>query len=180
MRHIFLSILLLWLNYRKQTWRLMPLFFRPLLYIVFINSSYYYFFKKHILWELQSNTLKLKQLRIVHIFCITPLIFLLCMANFPKENVLLQIKHILKWSLLCSCFECIGLKLKMIYFRNGWSLFWSWTMYLFLFGYGYLYSIKPVSVWKITLPTLGFFLIKFKAPIKKVSIHGPLHSVLRS
>ncbi|KHF37865.1 hypothetical protein LQ50_24815 [Halalkalibacter okhensis] len=174
MRHIFLSTFLIWLNYRHQTWRILPRYLKALIYIAFINSSYYYFFKRHILWELQSNSLNLKQLRVVHIFFITPLIFLLCMAKFPEEDIRLQMKHILKWSFKCALVEFFGEKFNMIYFKNGWNIFWSWSIYIFLFSYGYLFTTKPKFVWKLSIPTLLFFLLKFKAPFRKALLLGPL------
>ncbi len=179
MRHIILSTFLILLNFRQQTWRIVPRFFKALIYISFINSLYYYFFKKHILWELQSNNLNLKQLRVIHIFIITPLLFLLCMANFPQNNVSLQVKHILKWSIKCALVEFIGEKSKMIYFKNGWHIFWSWSIYIFLFSFGYLYTINPLFVWNMSIPTLLFFLIKFKAPFRKNHLLGPVRLFLK-
>ncbi|GAE27411.1 hypothetical protein JCM9140_3556 [Halalkalibacter wakoensis JCM 9140] len=174
MRHILLSSFLIWLNYHQKTWKILPKFSRSLAYIAFINSSYYYFFKKHILWELQSNNLSLKQLRVIHIFFITPLIFLLCMANFPEHNLKLQIKHILKWSIKCALVEFMGLHTQMIYFKNGWNIFWSWLIYIFLFSFGYIYTKKPKHIWTLTIPTLMFFLVKFRAPFRKIFLLGPV------
>ncbi|ARK32670.1 hypothetical protein BkAM31D_24005 [Halalkalibacter krulwichiae] len=174
MRHILLSTFLIWLNYRKRTWTLLPHFFQALIYIAFINSSYYYFFKNRILWELQSTCLSLKALRVIHIFIITPLIFLLCMVNFPKENVRKQMKHIVKWACMCASFEFIGLKSNMIYFKHKWNILWSWLIYILLFSYGYAYPKKPALVWGLSMPTLLFFLIRFKAPFRRVMLFGPI------
>ncbi|MDT8861032.1 hypothetical protein N0O92_12385 [Alkalihalobacillus sp. MEB130] len=179
MRHIILSSFLVWLNYRQQTWKIVPKFAQALVYIMFINSSYYYFFKNHILWELQSNNLKLKELRVIHIFIITPLIFLLCMVNLPKEDVRLQIRHILKWSFKCAFVEYMGLKTKMIYFQNGWNIFWSWLIYIFLFSFGYVYTKKPFIIWTVSIPTIFFFIIKFKAPLRRMMLLGPVILLVR-
>ncbi|GAE33202.1 hypothetical protein JCM9157_191 [Halalkalibacter akibai JCM 9157] len=179
MRHIILSTFLVCLNFRQETWRLLPKFLQALLYIAFINSSYYYFFKRRILWEFQSHILNLKGLRIIHIFFITPLLFLLCMKNLPQENVKLQMIHIIKWAFKCAFCEFLGLKTKMIFFKNGWSIFWSWLIYIFLFTFGYIYTKRPLLIWKLSAPTLLFFLYKFKAPLYRITILGPLFFFIR-
>jgi hypothetical protein len=101
------------------------------------------------------------------------------MAKFPEDNVKLQVKHILNWSIRCALFEFIGLKYKMIYFKNGWNIFWSWLIYVFLFSYGYAYSKRPLHVWVLSIPTLFFFLLKFKAPCRKIMMLGPFLFILR-
>ncbi|ARK30052.1 hypothetical protein BkAM31D_09415 [Halalkalibacter krulwichiae] len=179
MRHILLSTFLVYLNFRRQTWRILPKYLKALLYIAFINSSYYYFFKRRILWEFQSNNLNLKVLRIIHIYFITPLLFLLCMKDLPQENVKLQMKHIFKWSIICAFCEFIGLKTKLIFFKNGWNIFWSWLIYIFLFTFGYINTKRPLFIWTLSVPTLLFFLLKFKAPIYRITILGPLFFFIR-
>lgn len=173
-KHITLILIILLLNISEKTWRDFPKYYKSLAYVSFMNCLYYYLCKRHLVWELTpSDGFRLRTLRGVYVFIVTPLAVLLCLSKFPN-TVSKQVVHIVKWVLASSFIEYYLVKKRMIKFNHGWNIAWSGFVYLEMYVCSYLYIKKPLLTWLLSLCSIIFFMSKFKVPLTKRLLKGPL------
>ncbi|GAE28464.1 hypothetical protein JCM9140_4702 [Halalkalibacter wakoensis JCM 9140] len=175
--HIILSLFVFYLNLRKNTYKNLPTFLPSILYVMFFNSVYYYFFKYFLLWEFKSSSIKVKPLRALYIFFVMPHVILLYLSGVPSRT-----KHYLvylfKWVVLSSIIEALFKLTRTITFSHGWTLIWSFCIYLKMYLFSYLFLKKPVGTMKVTIASLICFLYVFNPPISKGFFEGPLLKLL--
>lgn len=172
-KQIFLLTIVLLVNVKGKTWRDFPKYYESMGYASIINALYYYLCKRHLLWEFPPTGFNWRVLRGVHIFVIVPLLVLAFLSKFPK-TFWKRLIYLVKWTVTCSIVEYIGLKNNMITFKHGWTIFWSGFIYVTMYGFSYLYTQKPIYTWIISVFTTIFFILKFKIPMTKRLLKGPI------
>lgn len=176
MRQTVLAFFILFLHIKHKTWREIPSYYRTLGFVMFVNSFYYYICKRYLLWEFPIRTMNWRLLRALHLFYITPSLILLFLTSFPP-SMIGRIIHIFKWVISSTFAEYVGLKMKMIKYRHGWSLSWSGLFFLEMYLFSYLHSKKSLPAWILTFLSTLFFVYKFNIPLKKMKKRmskGPL------
>ncbi len=163
-KQLTLILFVVLLNVYRRTWKDIPKYWKSLVYVSFVNSLYYFLFKKRLLWDFNAKGMNQEVLRRLHVFFVTPLLVLACLSKFPT-TIGKQILHVVKWTLASCIVEQVVLKNKMIFFKYGWSTFWSGMIYVAMYGLSYLYIKKPGLTWIISFFTLIFFMVKFKLPL---------------
>ena len=162
--HILLAIWLLYLNLKNQTWRSFPQFSRSIIYVISFNGLYFFLCKDRLLWDFRSSYLKVKTVRRLQIFLITPLFILLFLSKYPK-NLYNRILYICKWMGMSLLIESIALKRGAIIFKNGWNLNWSTIIYILMYVFSYLMSIKPLLTFTLSFAPTLFLLYHFQIPL---------------
>ncbi|MDP4171582.1 MAG: CBO0543 family protein [Bacillota bacterium] len=111
--------------------------------------------------------MKTKEIRILHLLIIMPLLTLLFLSKSPKK-LSRQIPYICKWVLASSIIEWIGQRIfKMIYFTNGWHIGWSICIYIKMYSFSLLMTKKPLITWFMSVASTVCFVYVFKVPVKE-------------
>ncbi|GAE32190.1 hypothetical protein JCM9152_3712 [Halalkalibacter hemicellulosilyticusJCM 9152] len=172
-KHLGFILILIFVNVFLRTWRIPPRYYKSIAYVFFINSCYYYLFKKKLLWDFNSAYSNTYVLRALHLFIGTPLLVLTCLAYFPKK-LSKQSIYILTWTLGSTCIEYIASKSKLIIYHNGWNIFWSCCIYFKMYTFSYLFQIKPILTWGLSAISLLFYMIRFQIPVEYRLLKGPI------
>ncbi|TWI59902.1 CBO0543 family protein [Halalkalibacter nanhaiisediminis] len=171
--HIALILFLIYLNIKSQTWKEIRKHAWGIVYVVFINSLYYYLFKEKKLWDLKDKRMKRNTLRALHLFIIMPLLILVFLSNMP-QSLFKKAFHLMKWIFISLTFEFVGLKkAHAISFYHGWNLKWSSIIYVLMYTFSYLVTRMPIFTSVLSLGFIVFLLITFKIPIRKELLYGP-------
>jgi hypothetical protein len=171
-KQITLILTILLLNIYNRTWKDLPKYYKCLFYTSFINSLYYYLFKRHLLWEFRPGRLNWRALRKVHIFLISPLLVLLFLSTLPKSFTK-QVIHLIKWVVSSSMIEYFLAKKQLIIFKYGWNVFWSGLVYVQMYVFSYLFLKRPLLIWILSLFTTIFYMVQFKMPLTIRLLKGP-------
>ena len=172
-RQVIPVLLLFILIIKTGAWRNISKYYKNLLYVIFMNCIYYYFCKRHLLWEFNVKKSNWRLLRVVHIFIVTPLLTLLNLSYFPK-TIPDMILHLFKAVSISLILEIFALKYKLIRFKHDWNLFWSGVIYLKMYLYSYIFTRNAVLTWILSFASLIMFIIKFKIPLGKRLAKGPV------
>ncbi|WP_396334531.1 CBO0543 family protein [Alkalihalobacillus sp. MEB130] len=177
--HLALSSILFFMNLRRKHYRNLNKFLPSILYVMFFNSLYYYFFKHFLLWEVRSTFVKVKFLRALYIFFVLPNIILLYLSEFPSR-FLQQIIYLVKWITLSSAIEYfLFKKTKALSFHHKWSMGWSICIYVKMYLFSYLLLKKPGMIMSLSITSTLCFLYLFKPPMSKGFLEGPLLKAIK-
>ncbi|WP_062049913.1 CBO0543 family protein [Bacillus sp. JCM 19034] len=140
--HFIYVLVIIIVNVFLKSWQVLPKYYKSLLYVIFINSCYYYLFKGKLLWEFRDKLLKVNQLRALHLFIGTPLLALGFLSRFPR-TLPKQIIYVLSWTIVSSIGEWVAIKNKLIVYKNGWNNMWSSFIYFKMYIFSYLFRQRP-------------------------------------
>ncbi|MFA9455968.1 CBO0543 family protein [Halalkalibacter sp. AB-rgal2] len=172
-KHLGFILVMIFINVFLRTWKTFPEYYKSLLYVAFINSCYYYLFKRRLLWDFNPGEFNIYVLRALHLFIGTPLLVLSCLAYFPK-TLSKQTIYILTWTLGSTCIEYIASKSKLITYHNGWNIFWSCFIYFKMYTFSYLFQLRPILTWGLSTISLIFYMIRFQVPLETRFLKGPI------
>ena len=125
-------LLLAWLfreNNKNKTWRQFPKYYPNILYVSLFNWLYYFLVHNKLLWELQSDIMNRKTLKIIHICIINPLLILFYLSNLPNTLVK-QFIYVIRWFTISTLVEWTILS-------RGENRLLSWLEYRMVNGYLY-------------------------------------------
>ncbi|ARK30626.1 hypothetical protein [Halalkalibacter krulwichiae] len=66
--HIAIAVGLFYLNVKKRTFKKLHMYYPSIIYVILINSLYYFLFRKRLLWEMQSSNMGVSTLKKFHLF----------------------------------------------------------------------------------------------------------------
>lgn len=172
-KQILLILIIVLINVFTKSWKVAPKYYKSLLYVIFWNCFYYYICKRHLVYEFVNGGFNWKLLRAIHIFIVTPSITLLYLAKLPK-SLPKQAVYTIKWVFVSFVVETFLNKQKLIKFKYGWNVFWSTLIYFQMYVTSYLLMSRPILTSFLSLSSLIFFIVKFKVPMSKRLLKGPL------
>jgi hypothetical protein len=172
-----LILLIVLLNIVNSTWKDLAKYNKNLVFVIVINAFYYYLCKRHLVWEFRPGGFSWKWLRFYHTFVVTPLLILLYLSKLPS-TVMQQVAYTINWVIGSFVVEYGLLKLKMIKFKHGWNLIWSGLLYLKMYTYSHLFTTRPILASILSLFSIIFLMIKFRVPLTKRHLKGPLFMLL--
>ncbi|OIJ19432.1 hypothetical protein BKP45_13380 [Anaerobacillus alkalidiazotrophicus] len=171
-KQISIILFIVLMNFLFKTWKVVPKYYKSLIFVSFWNSFYYYLCKRHLVFEYTNKGINWKLLRGLHIFIATPLLVLLFLCKLPK-TLSKQIVYILKWGIGSFFIELFLLKQKLIKFKYGWNIYWSGLIYFKMYTYSYLFNKRPFLTWVLSIFSLLFYIFKFNVPLTKRLLKGP-------
>ncbi|MDQ0253035.1 hypothetical protein J2S74_000407 [Evansella vedderi] len=161
MKHFSVIFLLIYLNHKSKNWSKVRKHWRVMVYVSLVNTIYYVLCHRKLVWDFRDDYFSVKFIRLINVIFIAPLIILLFLSRMPSKH---QFNYIVRWATGSSIVEWVALKLKMLTYRYGWNLFWTWVLYIKMYLYSFLYSRKPSLVWILTVTSIYMFGTVFKIP----------------
>lgn len=169
--NIIVITLLFLLNIRSRSFKQLKTHAPSIIYVMTFNMLYYYLCKHYLLWDFKAKFMSVRTVRALHIFVCIPLLILLYLANFPKEN---RVLYITKWVIGSTICEMFAVKQGVIFFKRGWHIGWSAMLYLKMYVYSYLFKQYKLLVIGLSFVTTGAALKIFNVPVRRDIFNGPL------
>ncbi|GAE36815.1 hypothetical protein [Halalkalibacter akibai] len=178
MKQVFFIIAVTLISACGRPWRCLPKYYKSLLFISFMNSLYYYLYKRNLLWVLNpTKGLHWKLLRALHIFYVTPTIALSFASKIPKNNAA-KICYFMIWVIVSTSVEQYVMKRGLISFKHGWNAYWSGFIYINLYLFTYLFVKKPILTVILSVVSISYIIREFPIKFESRFLKGPILALL--
>ncbi len=160
--HLILLIMVITYSLIKGDWKNWEKYYPTMLYISLSTFLYEFISHSHYqLWELQEDSLfNLMNVHFAHDLIINSLISFVYLSNFPN-SLKKQIAYTIKWILLFTVFEWVGVELGKITHHNGWHMGWSVLFNCVMFPMIRLHFMKPLYALILSVFFTLFYLFMF-------------------
>ncbi|QFT89658.1 hypothetical protein FIU87_13435 [Bacillus sp. THAF10] len=160
--HMILLILVIIFSIVKADWRNWERYYPTMLYMSLTTFLYEFISHSHYhLWELQEDShFSLMNVHFAHNLIINTLISFVFLSNYPNPFKK-QITYIVKWILIFTLFEWIGVRLGTITHHNGWHMGWSILFNCVMFPMIRIHFVKPLLALILSVFCTLFYLFIF-------------------
>ncbi|MBU9721711.1 MULTISPECIES: hypothetical protein [Bacillaceae] len=163
MKHILLILILILFNHKRGSLPKLKYHSHIVGYVSFMNVVYYVFCHRKLVWDFLDPHFSKTFIRTINVAITTPLMVLAFVSRMPRDKMK-AVTYIVKWATLSTLLEWVALKVNMIIYRYGWTIYWTWLLYLKMYLYSYLYSKNKGLVWVLTIFSTLFFGSVFNIP----------------
>ncbi|MGN7943201.1 CBO0543 family protein [Virgibacillus sp. 6R] len=160
--HLTLLIIVIIFSLIKGDWRNWREYYPTMLYTSLSTFVYEFISHSHYhLWELQEDShFNLMNVHFTHDLIINTLIAFVFLSNYPN-NLKKQIIYTVKWILIFSVLEWIGVGLGTITHHNGWHMGWSILFTSVMFPMIRLHFVNPLLALILSVFCTLFYLFVF-------------------
>jgi hypothetical protein len=149
--------------YKWSDWKNWKRYYPTMLFFGMGDLIYHVVFSEKILWKFELDVLPKSLNELFVIFCIFFPTVLLYLSRYPKK-LIHQIFYIVSWIVLYMGIEILTIKVGMITYRNGWTIWWSLFHNTIQFPLVILHHKNPILAWTIALAFLVVIMSTFNVP----------------
>ncbi|WP_064093063.1 CBO0543 family protein [Rossellomorea aquimaris] len=164
-----LFVIIVWILFsiRFIDWKEFYKQYPTILFFIFINFAYNYFYYEHTLWRFQGITAEWLNHTIINVgftFFICPAALTIFLQRMP-ENKQIKGAYFGIWIAFFTILEFLFFLKGMFVYENGWNNWHNVWLNIILFSVLYLHYRKPFYAYLVSIPLALLFFVLFPFPL---------------